>query len=76
MFSTFFRSSLNDLLLSYTRVLESISSANFDLSLTRISAGFIFPLVRKLTTMRCAASDGTTCSLIVISTDKKQADTQ
>jgi hypothetical protein len=33
-------------------------------------------LVRNLTTMRCASAEGTTCSLIVITADKKQVDTQ
>jgi hypothetical protein len=67
------RLSLNDLIQLYSWVLESVSSSNYALSLYKPSAGFTFSLVRNLT-MRCATAEGTTCSLIVISTDKKQVD--
>jgi hypothetical protein len=43
---------------------------------SRISAGFMFSLVRSLTIMHYAIAKGTTCSLIMIMTDKNQADKQ
>jgi hypothetical protein len=76
MFSTSVWPSLNYLLQSQTCVLDSISSPNYDLSLARISVGFTFMMVRNVTILCCARAKGTTCSLIMITTDKKQADMQ
>jgi hypothetical protein len=39
------------------------------------TAGFTFSLVTNLT-VHCAIAEGTTCSLIMITTDRKQVDTQ
>jgi hypothetical protein len=62
---------------SYNWVLESVSSPNCALNLIiRISAGITFLLVRSLTIMHCTTVEGTTYSLIVISTDKKQVNMQ
>jgi hypothetical protein len=66
----------NYLLQSCTWVLKSVSLLNCALSLIRISAGFTFSVVSNLTIMCCTTTKGTTCSLIVITTDKKQADMQ
>jgi hypothetical protein len=71
MFSTSVQPSLNDLLQSYAWVLESVTSLNCAPSLIRISADFMFLLVRSVTIMHCAIADGITCSLIMITTYKK-----
>jgi hypothetical protein len=76
MFSTPVWPTLNDLLQSYIQVLQSISSPNCTTSLVRISAYLAFSLVRNLTTMCCTTAKGTTCSLSMITTDKKQVDMQ
>jgi len=55
---------------SFTQVLDSILLLNCALSLIRISAGLIFPLVRNVTVMSRATAKGTTCALIVITTKK------
>jgi predicted solute-binding protein len=41
-----------------------------------MSASYTFSLVTDLTEMRCTTSEGTTCSPIVISIDKKEVDTR
>jgi hypothetical protein len=69
-FSTSVRPSLNDLLQSYTWVLESVSSPNCAENL-QISVRFTFLLVRNVI-MRFATAEGTTCSLIAITTDLYQ----
>jgi hypothetical protein len=74
MFCTSVRLSLNYLFQSYTRVLESISSTNCALSLTRISEVFTLSLARYLKIKHCAIAEGSTCTLIVITTDRKEAD--
>jgi hypothetical protein len=40
--------------------------------IVRIAAGFMFSLVRNLMIMHCATAKGTTSSLILITTDRKQ----
>jgi len=60
---------------SYTRVLER-PSPHCVLNIIRISAVFTFTLVRTLKITRCATADGTTCSLIVITTYEKLVDTK
>jgi hypothetical protein len=74
MLSTPFWSSLNYLLQSYTLALDSVSSLNCALSMSRILAGLTFLLVRNLTVLDCATTKGTTCSLIVMTIDKKEVD--
>jgi hypothetical protein len=54
VFSTTVRPSLSNLLQSYSRSLESVSSLNCALCLFRIAAGFSVSLVRNLTII-CAA---------------------
>jgi hypothetical protein len=46
------------------------------LSLVRISAGFTFSLVRNLTKIHYATAEWSTCSLIMITTDRKQVHMQ
>jgi hypothetical protein len=75
MFSTSVQP-LSDLLQSYTSALCSITSLNCALSLIRILAGFMFSLVRNLTVICCVTAEGTICSLIMITTDRKQVYTQ
>jgi hypothetical protein len=74
MFSTSVLPSLNDILQSYTWILESVSSPNCALILFRISASFTFSLTRNLVVVVVvvcyATAEGATCSL-VITTDKK-----
>jgi len=76
MFLISARASLIDLFQSYIWILESVSSSNSALSLIRVSAGFILSLVRNLTIVLCVTPEGTTCSVSVITTDKKQEDSQ
>jgi hypothetical protein len=61
---------------SHTPVTLSVSSPNCALNLVRISAGFTFSVGRHLTTMCRATTEGTTCSLIVITADRRQIDKQ
>jgi len=68
--------SLKDLFQSYTWILENISSPNCIQCLIIISAGFTFLMIRNLIIMCCTTAKGTTYSLIIINTDKRQVDKQ
>jgi hypothetical protein len=76
MFSTSVWTSFNDLLHTYNWFLESVLSPNSSLSFFRTSAGFSFLLFRNIRIMGCPTVEGTTFSLTVITTNKKQADTE
>jgi len=76
MFLVFVPPSLNDLLHSHTWILESVSSPKCFLSPLRISAGFKFSLVGNVTIMRCPATEGTTCTIVVITDNKNQVEMQ
>jgi len=73
-FSTFARPSLEGFLHSYTW--SCVLLPNCALNLNRISAGFTFSLVIILTVMLCVIAKGAAGSLIAITTNKKQVDTQ